>query len=53
MEIHFDTHWDCLLLLPLLALSDVACSECEQDNGWAISIGWLHWELSLIYDPCC
>ena len=47
MSLEFDTHWNCCLLLPLLAITDVVCDCCQESNGFAVVFGWLFWEIIL------
>ena len=51
MEFEFETHWQCMLVLPHLS---VQCAQCEDtschENHWLWTFGWLFWTLEVYVD---
>lgn len=50
MIFYSDTDWDCLLLLPYMAIHEVKCDKCDESHGWAFSIGWLVWTAGIGFE---
>lgn len=46
MNVEFNFHPECFLVLPLLAVTSWQCDDCGETGGTSICFGWLCWELS-------
>ena len=49
MHVQFCIDWECLDLLPTIALSVVKCDSCDDLHGIMVSFGWLVAELDFIF----
>jgi hypothetical protein len=48
MIIDFSYHPNCLLILPNVSLSELFCENRDEPHGWAFTIGFLLFSVSLI-----
>jgi len=49
MSWDFKFDLDCFLILPLLAIEQVYCEDCEEPHGAALIVGWLFWQVAITF----